>query len=285
VQQEFDVKKTYQRIDTLYRQAILERKGLRTIPVIMYHKITDAPLTNSKHGTWVTKQKFVQQLASLKRRGFTTITFQDCLSYSSGQKVIPRKPIILTFDDGYEDNYTNAFPLLKQFGMTGVIFLVVNPQITNNVWDVRDGEPSASLLNREEILEMADYGIEFGSHTSNHVKLADVPQDVARNELYESKQTLEAMLGEPVLSICYPYGVVNEAVKQLAEDVGYPFGIASDSGPMRFGDDLFEIRRAQIFPHTSMFGFWKKTSSWYLRYKQFKLNLKYQKSSRQVGTK
>jgi peptidoglycan/xylan/chitin deacetylase (PgdA/CDA1 family)/glycosyltransferase involved in cell wall biosynthesis len=270
VQREFDIKKTCKKVLRTYGNALAERKGLKTIPILIYHKIPSMPISNSKHGTYVTKNDFEWQLEWLKQKGFTTITFQDILDYRFGKKEPPPKPIMLTFDDGYKDNYTNAFPLLKKYNMTGVIFLVTNPAIKVNVWDIVNSEPAAPLLENREILEMAEYGIEFGSHTWSHIDLTKVTQDILIKELSESKKILENLLGKKVNSICYPYGAVNENIKKFAEEVGYEFGVATDSGSVNFNHDLYEIRRIQVFPQTGKIGFWKKTSKWYLKYKKFK---------------
>jgi peptidoglycan/xylan/chitin deacetylase (PgdA/CDA1 family) len=114
---------------------------------------------------------------------------------------------------------------------------------------------------------MGDHGIEFGSHTLSHARLTGLAPEQLEAELEVSRRALEERFGSPVLSLCFPYGAVNAAVKEATKRAGYAFGVASDSGPLRFGEDLFEIRRAQVFPSTDGWGFWRKTSRWYLRYR------------------
>ena len=266
VERHYDVKDTWRRTRVVYRRARAVRAGLR-IPVVMYHRIVDAPPEGSRHGTWVTRDKFAAQLASLVRRGYSAITFRDYGAYLDGERDLPRRPVILTFDDGYADNYTNAFPLLRKHGMTAVIFLIADRNVTTNLWDAAGGEPQVPLLASDQIREMGDYGIEFGSHTLSHARLTDLAPDRLADELEGSRRALEERFGRPVTSLCYPYGAVNSAVKVAAEQAGYWFGIASDSGPVRIGDDLYEIRRAQVFPRTDARGFWRKTSPWYQGYR------------------
>ena len=122
-----------------------------------------------------------------------------------------------------------------------------------------------------EIREMSAAGIEFGSHTVSHADLTRSSAEELRCELMDSKKTLEDLLGKRIVSLAYPYGKVNKAVKTAADEAGYSFGVAADSGPLIFYDDFFEIRRSQVFPWTGSFGFWKKTQPWYLRYKQKKM--------------
>jgi len=269
VERHYDVRETWRRTREIYRRARAGRVGLR-IPVVMYHRITDGPPAGSRHGTWVTKDRFAAQLDSLARRGYSTITFRDYAAYLDGARALPRRPIILTFDDGYADNHGNALPLLRKYGMTAVVFLIADRNVTTNLWDAASGEPQVPLLASDQIREMGDYGVEFGSHTRSHARLSDLAPERLAEELQGSRRALEERFGRPVLSLCYPYGAVNAAVKEATERAGYRFGVASDSGPLRLGEDLFEIRRVQVFPRTDGFGFWKKTSGLYLAYKAVK---------------
>ena len=268
VERHYDVRETWRQTRESYRRARALKAG--GVPVVMYHRIVEAPPAGSRHGTWVTRERFAAQLDSLARRGFTTITFRDYAAYLEGARALPRRPIILTFDDGYADNYDLAFPLLEARGMTAVIFLVADRNVTTNLWDAAGGEPQVPLLAGDQIREMGDYGIEFGSHTMSHARLTALAPDALAGEVEGSRRALEERLGRPVLSLCYPYGAVNAAVKDATERAGYAFGVASDSGPLGFGEDLFEIRRVQVFPGTDRFGFWRKTSGWYARYRSLR---------------
>ena len=269
----YDSAATWRRVEGIYRQARAQASR-RRLPVVMYHRIVEQPPEESRHGTWVTSERFSAQLASLARRGFTTITFADYAAYLAGDMPLPPRPVILTFDDGYADNYTLALPLLRERGMKAVVFLIGDARITTNVWDAAEGEPPLPLLGREQIREMTAQGIEFGSHTRSHARLAGLEPDRLRVEVAGSKRAVEERVGAPVISLCYPYGVVDAAAKEAVADAGYAFGVASDSGPLRIGEDLYEIRRAQVFPSTTAFGFWKKTSGWYLAYRQLMKRLR-----------
>jgi peptidoglycan/xylan/chitin deacetylase (PgdA/CDA1 family)/glycosyltransferase involved in cell wall biosynthesis len=268
----YDVAVTWRRVEALYRQARALKSG-RRVPVVMYHRVVERPPAEGRHGIWVTRERFAAQLDALARRRFTTITFADYAAYLAGERPLPPRPIILTFDDGYADNGTLALPLLRERGMKAVVFLIGDARITGNVWDQADGEPAVELLGDEQIREMAAQGIEFGSHSRTHARLAGLPAERLRVEVAGSKRAVEERAGAPVLSLCYPYGAVDETVKEAVAEAGYAFGVASDSGPLRIGEDLYEIRRAQVFPATTAFGFWKKTSGWYSWYKETKRRL------------
>jgi peptidoglycan/xylan/chitin deacetylase (PgdA/CDA1 family) len=157
---------------------------------------------------------------------------------------------------------------LKKFGFSAVIFLVADPTRQTNFWDI--DEPQVRLVNTKQIREMSAAGIEFGSHTVTHPNLTQCSLEQIRKEFVASKQVIEQLTGKEIISLAYPYGAVNETIKSIAAETGYTFGIATNSGPLKFHEDFFEIRRTQVFPWTDTYGFWKKTQQWYLRYKQRK---------------
>ena len=119
---------------------------------------------------------------------------------------------------------------------------------------------------------MSTAGIGFGSHTITHPNLTQCSLEQIKKELVDSKQMIEQLTGKEIISLAYPYGAVNESIKSITAETGYKFGVATNSGPLKFYEDLFEIRRTQVFPWTDRLGFWKKTQRWYLKYKQQKSN-------------
>ena len=273
VEETYSVERVGRQFSDVYLQARLERLDGGRIPVLMYHKVVSQPVIGSRHGTWVTVEHFERQLGSLRQRGMTAATLRDCLAAARGERQLPPWPVILTFDDGYLDNYVNAFPLLQRYGMPAVVFVVAHPALTSNAWDAAAGEPWAPLMDRRQVLEMARAGIEIGSHTLTHPRLTDVDADPLAWELGESKRLLESWLGDPVVSLAYPYGAVDERVKRAAQQAGYELAVATNSGPIHFGADPLEIRRVQILPWSGAFQFWKRSSPWYLRYKTLKGDL------------
>jgi peptidoglycan/xylan/chitin deacetylase (PgdA/CDA1 family)/glycosyltransferase involved in cell wall biosynthesis len=268
VRETCDINIVERKIDAVYQTAIAERKSPAFIPVLMYHRVVFQAPANSHHGIWVTTHSFEQHLVSLKRRGYSTITFEQYRRSLYGECTLPKKPIMLTFDDGYVDNYTLAYPLLRKYGFTAVIYLVAETARQTNFWD--SDEPQVPRLNQKQIREMAEAGMEFGSHTVTHPDLTTCSPEQVRKELLDSKRLIEQQAGKEIISLAYPYGAVNETVKSLAVETGYTFGLAVDSGPVKFHEDFFEIRRTTVFPWTTAFGFWKKTQPWYVRYKRSK---------------
>jgi peptidoglycan/xylan/chitin deacetylase (PgdA/CDA1 family) len=230
------------------------------LPVLLYHRIVNSKKEVGRHKIYVFKDKFEAQLKFLKENGYETLTFHDLLKDNSKDW---NKKIILTFDDGYEDNYTILFPLLKKYGFKAVIFLVT--QKKDNSWGIQEGEPVFRMMNEKQIREMSDYGIEFGGHTQNHPDLTKISIEEAKKEIEGCKKDVEAITGKPAVSFAYPFGALNEKVKSAVKDAGYNFGIATTSGPNPFSDDKFQIRRIEVRPKNGLARFKYKASGYYFQ--------------------
>jgi peptidoglycan/xylan/chitin deacetylase (PgdA/CDA1 family) len=139
------------------------------IKVLMYHRVVNAVNISYAYPTvCISTQEFHNQMSMLERWGFTTITFQDYNLFLKGEINLPKKPIILTFDDAYLDFHENAFPILDEFGMRAVIFCIADKKITANIWDQQHGFPLTPLMNEQQILELHAAGHEIGSHSLTH---------------------------------------------------------------------------------------------------------------------
>jgi peptidoglycan/xylan/chitin deacetylase (PgdA/CDA1 family) len=272
IEARYEVRKVADSVSEMYRSARFKKWHPRHIPVLMYHKIPDQPL-HSRHRIFVPKAVFGRHLHFFRKQGFVPITFKTYDAYRSGKlplNTFPAKPIFLTFDDAYLDNYTNAWPLLKEYGFKATIFSLGDETHRDNFWDVRQGEKSEPLMNTAQKLEMQAYGIEFGAHTLNHPVLTELPEEEVRHELTQSKQNLEAQLGTEVIAFAYPYGRLNLQVKQWTADAGYRYAVAVDSGGLHLEDDCLEIFRVYVFPEDEAPQLRKKTASWYRRYFRWK---------------
>ncbi len=234
------------------------------VPILLYHRIVKSRGEGGKQNIFVTEKRLRKQLEYLKNNDYQTITFRDIEKYEQAHL---HKKIILTFDDGYEDNYTHLFPLLKEFGYTAVIFLVTG--FSKNEWDIKNGEPVHSLLNNAQIKEMNAYGIEFGAHTQKHVDLLKTIPKAQDKEITECKNDVEKIINKPVISLSYPFGGVNQSIKEKAKQAGYRYGIATNTGKQKFSDDLFQIRRIEISKNTTLFSFKRKVSGYYFSKKSF----------------
>jgi len=233
----------------------------KEVTVIMYHRVVGTPLVNSKFNVYISKNKLDWQLSNLKKRGFNFVTFRDL---ANGIKV--KKPIILTFDDGYEDNYLNLLLLLKKHNAKVVIYCLGDRSIQSNIWDEKLGEPRANLMSDSQIQECHNSGlIEIASHGLKHQHLPSLNEVDADEEFKLSKLNLEQLINEKVVSFAYPYGDYGEREEVMAYEAGYDFAIGTINGPLKLTDNYYAIRRIQVFPNESKISFWKKTSGFYLR--------------------
>ena len=262
------------RVLETYQAARMRKAVPRPIPVLMYHKIPDAPLA-TKHRIYVTKEDFARHLAYFQRQQLTPITFVDYLKFATGERPLaefPRRPIVLTFDDGYTDNYRNLLPLMQQFGYRGVLYLLGDADIRYNQWDADfdPAEPRADIMDLAQKRAFVAAGWEIGAHTMSHPRLTTLPPPEAAAEIGRSKAALETALHTEIISFAYPYGDLNEVVKAAVRAAGFTFGVATDTGGLHLEDDRMQVFRVNMFPNESAGSLFKKTSPWYRRYYRWK---------------
>jgi peptidoglycan/xylan/chitin deacetylase (PgdA/CDA1 family)/glycosyltransferase involved in cell wall biosynthesis len=268
----YDLDRIIPEILGTYSSAIMRKLAPGAIPVLMYHRVPDAPIA-TKHRTFVTRENFEKQLRFLARRGLKSITLQDYLAFSRGDRALPefpRKPFILTFDDGYRDNFHNMLPLTRKYGFKGVLFLLGDFSAGGNFWDIGEDVETNRLMTREEKKAFVDNGWEIGAHTLSHPNLTRLSDEDVLHELRESRARIELELQTKVVSFAYPFGAHDDRIKDLVRQTGFEFGIATDAGGITIEDDRFAVFRVNMFPEESMFSLFKKTSSWYRKYYQWK---------------
>ncbi len=202
----------------------------RQIPVLAYHRVGYTP-----DNLTVTPERFANDLEHLQERGYCSISLEEFQKFIDGRSMdLPDKPVLITFDDGYLDNFQNAYPILRKYGMVGTFFV-----ITDMLW-------AKERLTPEHIVEMAQGGMSFGSHTVTHRALAELDQPSIYDELVNSKAVLESVLGKQVNAIAYPRGSYNEA-----ESLGYLTGFTVKEGICIKRSPEFELRRIPIFKYDS----------------------------------
>ena len=262
------------RVLGVYESARMARAAPEFMPVLMYHKIPDeAP--NTKHQIFVTKENFAKHLAYFKSQQLTPITFRDYQDFASGRRPLaefPKRPIVLTFDDGYVDNYTNLLPLMQQYGYRGVLYLLGDFEVRHNQWDLAADptEPRADIMSETQKRAFVAAGWEIGAHTQTHPRLVALPPAEAAAEIASSKAELERRLGIEVQTFAYPYGDLSPETKRLVAEAGFRYAVATDSGGLHLEDDRLQIFRINMFPHETGSSLFKKTSSWYRRYYRWK---------------
>lgn len=211
------------------------------IPVLMYHHIRLFDDPNDKIGTnlSVPPDNFAKQLDYIKSKGYAPVTFNDLLSGD-----LPDKPAILTFDDGYDNFYANAYPELKKRSMKAVVFIMTGPI------------GKTGSMTESELKEISSNGIEIGSHTVTHPDLTIISHDKAVKEITDSKNTLENIIGKKVISFCYPSGKYNADVENIVKSVDYNFAVTTNGGVTTF-ENLFALNRFRVNNDTSVNSFLK----------------------------
>lgn len=210
-------------------------EGLR---VLMYHKVGNAPKGSKLDKLWVRTADFGWQMEYLLKRGYTPILFSELVRILQGESPAPEKPALVTFDDGYANNYEEAFPILQRLRVKANIFLVHETLDRHNAWHDPATEPWAPMLTWGQVLEMQASGlVEFGSHTMRHPNLPSLSLDEARWEIGESKVRLEAKFGRQVTAFAYPYGAgaYQPELREMVRQAGYlfDFGIRQGISPLR----------------------------------------------------
>ena len=221
---------------------ILLRLVIAILIIFNYHQINDV----DENMLTVSTTEFETQMAWLEGNGYQTITVSELLDFLEGKGSLPERPVLITFDDGYIDNYQCAFPILKKHNMKACIFLI-SEYISLY----------PNYLTWEQLTEMQASGIEFGSHTVDHNVLTELSPNSVNHELADSKSVLEKRLGRRVDVLAYPCGFTNEYIKSRVNFSGYRAAFTVNLGNVHPGDDLYALNRVPIFgalPHT-MFRF------------------------------
>ncbi len=236
----------------------------KEIPVLMYHRVTDSDTRPST----VSVDRFRAQMGMLHEKRFHAMTCGEVSEWISARRPLPARPVVITFDDGYRNNYEHAFPIMKEFHLKATVFLVGNSVGAWNSWEKDSTLPKYPLMGVPEIREMANAGFEFGSHTLNHHAMNQIPLDKAKEEIALSKRFLEDLLGIPIISFSYPFNGYNPAVKNAVIESGYTSACTAGSGPrplVRNGSiDLFELRRILVPQACGLFEYRIRVSGYYL---------------------
>jgi len=202
------------------------------VPILNYHSVGEAASNYV-----VPAAAFEEQLDWLGREGFRTITLHELAEARAGRRVLPKRAVILTFDDGRSDALSVVLPLLRKRGMRATFFIITG----------RVGEPG--FLTWEGVRALAAAGMEIGSHTRTHPRLPDLKDEAAEEELEVSKARLEKEIGRPVEVLAYPYNSLRSHTASLAATAGYRVAVA---GTAHGSSDLLRLRRFPVDGFTSL---------------------------------
>jgi peptidoglycan/xylan/chitin deacetylase (PgdA/CDA1 family) len=223
-------------------------------PILMYHSVT----VNTQPGNrlQVSTDSFERQMRFLKSHRYNVVPLEELAQLIKKNKRIPSRTTAITFDDGYKDNYTHAFPVLKKYHLPATIFVIINEV----------GRPLGDRLGWDEIKIMQDSGIiSFGSHALGPEPLINITQDEElKQQIFDSKRILEEKLASKIKAFSYPGGMFNTKIRQLVKEAGYELAVATNPGKKFANDDTFALKRLRISSTSdNLFVFWVETSGYY----------------------
>ncbi|WP_354697714.1 hypothetical protein DSM112329_03353 [Paraconexibacter sp. AEG42_29] len=210
------------------------------VPILLYHHIAKAPKRSSSPTLYVPSALFKQQMAALARAGYEAVTMDTVWSAWTEGGELPDKPIVVSFDDGFTDQYTGALPVMKARGWPGVLNLIVK-------------SPYAPKITTTQVNGMLKAGWELDAHTATHPDLSKIT-DPARltREIVDARTALQTKYKVPVNFIAYPFGHVNQRVAQVViNDAGFTGGLTTVAGLATPGTDPARLPRVIVSPKTS----------------------------------
>ena len=203
-------------------------------PILEYHQVTDEQLDPVYEVYNVPPKEFSAQLDFLQSEGYTTITLQDFMRAVHGKATLPEKPIVLTFDDGYADNYTTMLPILEAHKMTAVVYVITNEVGKKN------------YMSLDQLKDMQQRGIEIGSHTSDHLALTSLDAETQFGQIHYSKRFLEWSGLSTIYSLSYPNGAVNDEIIEILKREQYLTAVTGDAGLNTLETNPYKLYRVHI---------------------------------------
>jgi peptidoglycan/xylan/chitin deacetylase (PgdA/CDA1 family) len=237
-----------------FASSVLEAVHSNEAPrILYYHRIHE-----DDHRSCVHPRQFYKQMDYLAAHDYQVLTLEDLSRRIQAHQELPGRSVVLTLDDGFLDNYTHAFPILRQFGFPATIFLTVGFIGAAELPVLSGPHRPAPPLAWEQVCEMAEFGISFGSHTLTHPSLPRLWEAEVKREVHVSRLLLEDKLRRGVRFFCYPKGEFTPAVKAVVRGAGYEAACSVLPGPVLATSDLYALPRTYISRDDTVTDFRKK---------------------------
>ena len=213
----------------------------------MYHDVEPAARERKYKHFYVLARDLDWQMGSLKKAGYTPISFRTLADFYKGITKLPTKPIVLTFDDGYKNVIELAHPIMESYRFHYTVFVVTGKMGGCNDWVLAEGYETSPLMDWDDIAAIQVSGLaDIQPHTVTHRPLTDLTRQEMDDELRRSKDTVDKMTGSAADTICYPWGKYNSDVLLAAKSAGFKLGVTTDFGRVRADDDLLKLPRISI---------------------------------------
>jgi peptidoglycan/xylan/chitin deacetylase (PgdA/CDA1 family) len=216
----------------------------RDVPILMYHRVNVVSSSTPAITRRLTVHPavFAQQMRWLRSHGYQTITQRQLFDALMCGRALPRKPILITFDDGYRDTYRKASPVLARLGMRATAYVISG----------RISKPS--FLRWRQLSRLEARGVEIGSHTASHRALTSLSDSQALAELVRSRRTLERKLGHRVPWLAYPIGAYDARIEGLARRAGYVLAVTTEAGTHQSAQRPLALHRLRVLDSTGVRG-------------------------------
>lgn len=211
-------------------------------PILMYHSISSSASSEFRAFSALAEH-FEEHISFIQERGYRFWTVSGLLDALKRDPEVAQNAVVITFDDGFQDFYSAALPVLMKHGATATLYVVTGSVGGTSTWLLKSGEGSRRMLDWRQLTEIRDLGIEIGAHTITHPQLDCIPASQAKEEITGSKHALEDKLGIAVRSFAYPYGFYNKPVRGFVDEAGYDCACAVRYAMSSAADDRFALSR------------------------------------------
>jgi len=218
------------------------------VPALLFHNVSPDP-RGSAPGITISPDQFRELIAWLARSGYTGISARDWLNAQNGKAVLPRKPVVVTFDDGYASIAEYALPVLRSHGFHATVFVVTGLIGRTNEWDTPRWR-TLKLMDADELRFWATCGVEFGSHSVKHHDLTKLTLSELTHDIPSSCDELAGIVGGQIVSFAYPYGRHNETVRRVVSK-SFPLAFVAHKGTVESKTDPMLCCRIGVLPNYS----------------------------------
>ncbi|AVH59592.1 MULTISPECIES: polysaccharide deacetylase family protein [Streptomyces] len=211
------------------------------VPILMYHAIAHAP-NDATRALSVTPEAFSEQMALLDDQGFTPVnTAQLAASWRNGS-ALPARPVLITFDDGYEGVHRHGLPVLAKYGFASTLF--VSTGWIKGAYDTGGGLDT--MLDWDQVRRLAEEQVEIGGHSHTHPQMDQIPDDALRFEVLHCKEIIAGELGARPVSFAYPYGYSSSRVRRMVREAGFAQSLAVGNALARRRQGPYALRRVTV---------------------------------------